>query len=234
MQCDLSRAYEFVKDKRPCISPNLHFMGQLLEFQKQLQESWNSKKQSCMDNTTDGDVEMEQTAPSNASTRHRGMYFDVTLTSYESTLMEEDFENPHSHTIISASAPSSLNFDNNSKSMDVEESSTQVTTTRPKRTQVKKPKTLPLFQKSKSHCVQSKKEKFECELKKEKPHLSSVSLPNTPISQSKNHLPTSSRSPLPQKACHPLQFSPCGMAATLGSRSEASLNNYFHPLAESM
>lgn len=34
LQKDLTNAYDFVKQKRPCISPNLHFMGQLLEFQK--------------------------------------------------------------------------------------------------------------------------------------------------------------------------------------------------------
>ena len=33
---DVTNAYDFVKTKRPCISPNLHFMGQLLEFQRQL------------------------------------------------------------------------------------------------------------------------------------------------------------------------------------------------------
>lgn len=36
MLMDLTKAYDFVKQKRPCISPNLHFMGQLLEFQKRL------------------------------------------------------------------------------------------------------------------------------------------------------------------------------------------------------
>lgn len=38
-QKDLTQAYDFVKQRRPCISPNLHFMGQLLEFQKCLQST---------------------------------------------------------------------------------------------------------------------------------------------------------------------------------------------------
>lgn len=33
---DLRSAYDFVKSKRSCVSPNLHFMGQLLEFEKRL------------------------------------------------------------------------------------------------------------------------------------------------------------------------------------------------------
>jgi dual specificity MAP kinase phosphatase len=33
---DLRSAYDFVKARRPCVSPNLHFMGQLLEFEKRL------------------------------------------------------------------------------------------------------------------------------------------------------------------------------------------------------
>ena len=33
---DLKSAYDFVKARRPCVSPNLHFMGQLLEFEKRL------------------------------------------------------------------------------------------------------------------------------------------------------------------------------------------------------
>ena len=32
----VEEAYKFIKTKRPIISPNLHFMGQLLEYQKQL------------------------------------------------------------------------------------------------------------------------------------------------------------------------------------------------------
>jgi len=38
MGWDLHKSYEFVKHKRPCISPNLHFMGQLLEFEKKLMD----------------------------------------------------------------------------------------------------------------------------------------------------------------------------------------------------
>ena len=166
-----------------------------------------------------------------ASTRHSGLYYDVTLTSYESQAMEEDFEDCHA--VISASAPSSLNFDYNSNSTGTK--SAQVKTGPIRTTKATKPKTLPLFKKSKSHCIQTKKEKLEYELKREKPHLSSMSLPNTPISQSKNHLPAPTQSPLPQRAHHhSLQFSPCGMAATLGSRSETCLNYFHTPLAESM
>ena len=33
---DLRSAYDFVKRRRSCVSPNLHFMGQLLEFEKRL------------------------------------------------------------------------------------------------------------------------------------------------------------------------------------------------------
>ena len=33
---DLRSSYDFVKRKRSCVSPNLHFMGQLLEFERRL------------------------------------------------------------------------------------------------------------------------------------------------------------------------------------------------------
>lgn len=54
-QMDLTQAYDFVKQKRSCISPNLHFMGQLLEFQKRLQSG------SCSsDSGSDGETEEEE------------------------------------------------------------------------------------------------------------------------------------------------------------------------------
>ena len=42
----LTTAYDFVKGKRPCISPNLHFMGQLLELQHRLAAAATSESAS--------------------------------------------------------------------------------------------------------------------------------------------------------------------------------------------
>ena len=42
-ELSLSKSYDFVKQKRPCISPNLHFMGQLLTYEKGLQEESPNK-----------------------------------------------------------------------------------------------------------------------------------------------------------------------------------------------
>lgn len=67
MGYDLTNAYDFVKNKRPCISPNLHFMGQLLEFQKQLCSSGESASllvladdTSCANNTVAHEQQIQQ------------------------------------------------------------------------------------------------------------------------------------------------------------------------------
>jgi len=41
---DVQKAFDFLKDKRPCIAPNLSFMGQLLAFQQQLCTTTSSKR----------------------------------------------------------------------------------------------------------------------------------------------------------------------------------------------
>lgn len=33
---DLNQAYNFIKSRRPCVAPNLNFMGQLLTFEKEV------------------------------------------------------------------------------------------------------------------------------------------------------------------------------------------------------
>lgn len=227
MQLDLSKAYELVKEKRPCISPNLHFMGQLLEFQKQLQvgREQEQRPQSGEDDMADGDVDMTLCCPAAS-----GMYYDVSL--HEE---DNDYESSRcSSTIPSASAPSSLNFDN-SRQDEPMELSTQVLTQTIKHRVINKPKTLPL---RKSVSVQERpvERPLLCAdgLFKDRQLLNSVSLPTTPIiSQYKNHLRyCRTPSPLPYSKPRPLQHSPCRVEATLGSRSETNLNHY-HPLAES-
>ena len=47
-QWSLSQAYDYVKSRRPHISPNLHFMGQLLAFQKQLESDRSASDASCV------------------------------------------------------------------------------------------------------------------------------------------------------------------------------------------
>ena len=46
-QWTLSQAYDYVKSRRPHISPNLHFMGQLLVFQKQLESERSARDVQC-------------------------------------------------------------------------------------------------------------------------------------------------------------------------------------------
>lgn len=235
MQWGLSRAYEFVKQKRPCISPNLHFMGQLLEFEKKLQEPGEVKMEPRTDDKADSDVDAPLPHTFNCSTTQY-----VPMHNCTSPMMEEE-DGGSSHcssmrcssttTIPSASAPSSLNFDNNNSQVEpmiLCEESLQVLT------EPSKPTTLPLFQSC--HILKTSTDRLVLYgLKREGPPLSSASLPATPISHYKDHLPPTMVSPLSQRTLSTLQLSPCRMAAKLGSRSESCLNHYNHtPLTESM
>ena len=241
MQLELSKAYEFVKDKRPCISPNLHFMGQLLEFQKQLKLSSEERMevQSCTEDMADTGVMADTPIP----TLNNGLYFDVSLHNYGTSVLEEMDQHSCSHSMAlpSASAPSSLNFETmtTTTATDIEKSIQVLTETFHRPATVKpvmKPKSLPLM---KSPRLQKSTSVQAATIQ----HVNVVagtgktssSLPTTPTSnaQCRNHIPT--LSPLPQlsRSPHPLLHSPCRVVAQLGSRSESCLN-YFSSLTESM
>lgn len=238
MQMELSKAYEFVKEKRPCISPNLHFMGQLLEFQKQLKLSPEER----MEEKSHAE-DMADTPVPSLNNVQTGLYFDVSLCNYGTSVPEEmDLHNcPYSMALPSASAPSSLNFETMAtKTTDIAKSIQVLTETFHRPTTAKpvsKPKSLPLMKSprlQKSTSVQATNIRPE-NIVAGAAGKTSSSLPTTPTSnaQCRNHVPT--LSPLPQlsRSPHPLLHSPCRMVAQLGSRSESSLN-YFSSLTESV
>lgn len=245
MQLDLPKAYEFVKEKRPCISPNLHFMGQLLEFQKQLQHSGEERmgEQSCVEDMTD--IGPDTPLPTLSDVATTGMYYDVSLHDYTASDMPEemdDYSCSHSMALPSASAPSSLNFEANnftapkpSELTNIDKSIQVLTETyhRPATKPIMKPRTLPLTPKS-SRLQKSVSVQAPTKDRVRGAGKTSNSLPTTPTSvHCRNHMPT--LSPLPQlsRMPHPLLHSPCRVAAQLGSRSESCLN-YYSSLTESM
>jgi hypothetical protein len=243
MQWNLSRAYEFVKERRPCISPNLHFMGQLLEFQKQLNLSEEEEAMEEQEVETDGSATPQSTLSDHVP--RTGLYFDVSLHTYTMTDAEEidQYSCSHSMALPSASAPSSLNFDADNSSHKLSTgtagiNSIQVLTEmhhRPALKSVLKPKSLPLLPKSprlqKSVSVQAPSKRKMHKLPRE--GKISSSLPTTPTSDAQSHNHIQTLSPLFQlsRTAHPLSHSPCRVVAQLGSNSDSCLN---YPLTESM
>lgn len=51
-QMTLNDAYSFVKSRRPIISPNLHFMGQLMVYQQNLMTIWSTQSHQTSTTTT--------------------------------------------------------------------------------------------------------------------------------------------------------------------------------------
>lgn len=259
MQCDLSKAYDFVKQKRSCISPNLHFMGQLLEFEKQLQK----EQESCTDMA---DSSVDTPLASGA-----GLYYGVSIHSLAEEAEEYTYTHPSSP-LPSASAPSSLNFEteNDSKNSKPEPEklleSIQVLAETMCRRKLTKPRTLPLRQQSSPvttttitttttsttartppcsnsckartpPCSNGCKARGFSGRKSSSPPLNSTSLPSTPLAhQYSNHSSPLAilLSPLSQlhKLPHPL--SPCRMVAQLGSMSDSCLIQHTPSFTESM
>ena len=56
LKMNVDRAYEYVKKCRPEISPNLGFMGQLLEYQKKLE---GDKKSEDIENEDEKDSQLQ-------------------------------------------------------------------------------------------------------------------------------------------------------------------------------
>ena len=116
MEMCLSKSYDFVKQKRPCISPNLHFMGQLLEFEKQLQEASPNKDSPLFEESPlPMDVESIPVSISASSQQslpiireRKELNLKLPLKSSPITDRKQCFK----RTIHSASAPSSIDIPN--------------------------------------------------------------------------------------------------------------------------
>ena len=95
---DLPCAYDFVKQRRPCVSPNLHFMGQLLEFQRQLTEGRLHHTASAQCSSDDTETHM------NTSCAATTEFSVIAIESTATTSADDSNKN----STQSISAPSSL------------------------------------------------------------------------------------------------------------------------------
>ena len=234
-QRDLTQAYDFVKQRRPCISPNLHFMGQLLEFQKQLQlaKCSSSSKGDSQEEGMDcdsavpvlptplpitGQAEVDFTA--NQSTASPAPSHDTLLCSpgYQIPVSIPHQQSSDCSSTRgskrSVSVPGSLNF----------------SLMRPKRKTLCAPPKFPVkynqalmeFHFSTDSVLHSRSASTLTS-RPTKLNLSSVSLPSTPVNQCKNHLSMTNRLKLtPQgltnarlvrQSQSSLQLSPCRVVA---------------------
>ena len=242
-QTDLTQAYDFVKQKRSCISPNLHFMGQLLEFQKRLQSGTSS---------SDGETEEEEEMDCSATT-----CMDSILPTplpkedaidYTSQCSTTPLKSPRQEVLLSVSGgagyqqqiPVSIPHEQSSdcsaavcskRSVSVP-GSLNFTLAKPKRRNIcaAPPKFPVKYNQSvlEFHCsTDSILHSHSASTMTSRPtklNLTSISLPTTPVNnqqQSKNHLSLStSRSLTKTTTCLPnsrlrqsLQLSPCRVVA---------------------
>lgn len=238
-QKDLTQAYDFVKQRRPCISPNLHFMGQLLAFQKQLQSA-TSPSSNESDQTEEMDCELH-VEPSLCTPLPTENVIDFTTRSTPLSNCASPIAPPAAQDMLlhspclahqipvsiphrkasdcssaraskrSVSVPGSLNFN----------------LARPKRkTLCAVPKFPVRYNQAlmEFHCstdsVLHSRSSSTMSPRPTKLNFTSISLPTTPVNHSKNHLLTSNRLQLRQtqgstntRLRRTLQLSPCRVEA---------------------
>lgn len=237
-QIDLTQAYDFVKQRRSCISPNLHFMGQLLEFHKRLQSGTScsssinnsgsdcqtEEEMDCSTSCTDSilptplpkDTAIDYTAQCSTTVVSTSPRQELLLCNSAANQIPVSIPHQQSSDCSAAmcskrsiSVPGSLNF----------------SLAKPKRKTVSVPPKFPVkYNQSvlEFHCstdsVLHSHSSSTMTSRPTKLNLTSISLPTTPVNQSKNHLSLSvSRSKTPglpnSRLRHTLQLSPCRVVA---------------------
>lgn len=116
-ELNLTKSYDFVKQKRPCISPNLHFMGQLLTLEHRLQEESPNKDSLFFESPLPMDVESIPVSVSTTTTTttpgellprpklNQGLHLPLKFA------LNNVMKSPVKRKIHSASAPCSVDMD---------------------------------------------------------------------------------------------------------------------------
>ena len=96
----LKEAYEHVRGRRPIISPNLHFMGQLMAFEQELMCKWATTKVP----TSSTDIIAVQTPPcyTTQSDRHMSLCMDQSDKHPPLATSSRSMSLPMGNTIITA------------------------------------------------------------------------------------------------------------------------------------
>ena len=240
---DLTQAYDFVKQKRSCISPNLHFMGQLLEFQKRLQSGCSSSGSSSDGSGSNGQTveeEMDCSVTCADSILPTPLPKDSTI-DYTSPCSTTQSTSPRQELLLCNSAmsvaagyqqiPVSIPHQQASdcsaavcskRSVSVP-GSLNFSLAKPKRKNISVPPKFPVkYNQSvlEFHCstdsILHSRSASTMTSRPTKLNLTSISLPTTPVNPSKNHLSLStsrSKGLLNSRVRQSLQLSPCRVVA---------------------
>ncbi len=236
-QTDLTQAYDFVKQKRSCISPNLHFMGQLLEFQKRLQSGSSSSGSGSDGQTEEEEMDCSATVDSILPTplpKDSAIDYTSQCSTTQSTSPRQEvlLSNSSGYQQIAVSIPHQQASDCSAavcskRSVSVP-GSLNFTLAKPKRRNICAPPKFPVKYNQSVldfHCsTDSVLHSHSASTMTSRPtklNLTSISLPTTPVNnqKSKNHLSLStSRSTkataIPNSRLRQsLQLSPCRVVA---------------------